>query len=73
MKINKVKQKTSLHRLNRASKFILLFDILPLFPHSEKMIPGNEMINVHKLEDLNEKISNYQSFRVNMLLCNDNL
>lgn len=37
VKINKVKQKTSLHRLNRASKFILLFDILPLFPHSEKM------------------------------------
>lgn len=37
------------------------------------MIPGNEMINVHKLEDLNKKISNYQSFRVNMLLCNDNL
>lgn len=36
-------------------------------------MPGNEMINVHKLEDLNEKISNYQSFRVNMLLCNDNL
>lgn len=37
VKINKVKQKTSLHQLNRASKFILLFDILPLFPHSEKM------------------------------------
>lgn len=37
VKINKVKQKTSLHRLNRASKCIVLFDILPLFPHSEKM------------------------------------
>lgn len=37
VKIKKVKQKTSLHRLNRASKFILLFVILPLFPHSEKM------------------------------------